>query len=225
MAPRKKTEEKATANEAADLVLEYLRKQNRPYSAIDVSANLHNKVTKASAAKILKDLHEQKAIEGRAAGELGRAYLQFISIDNFRQANRIPRFTAEACTTEQLAALDETILDLRTQTTTLVAVAKNLRGSLSSLNSTLSTADLIANVNTLETEKEQIESRLDGLKKGKAKKVTTSEREAIEKEWKKSIRVAKKRQKIVTEMWKEIKENFPDPQEREDQREMFDLDG
>jgi len=42
---------------------------------------------------------------------------------------------------------------------------------LSSLNSTLSTADLVANVTTLETEKEQIESRLDGLKKGKAKKV------------------------------------------------------
>ncbi|KAG9380574.1 Tat binding protein 1-interacting [Pyrenophora tritici-repentis] len=46
MAPRKKTEEKATANEAADMVLQYLHKQNRPYSAIDVSANLHNKVTK-----------------------------------------------------------------------------------------------------------------------------------------------------------------------------------
>ncbi|KAI4634551.1 hypothetical protein J4E83_001870 [Alternaria metachromatica] len=211
MAPRKKTEEKATANEAADLVLEYLRKQNRPYSAIDVSANLHNKVTKASAAKILKDLHEQKAIEGRAAGK----QIVYHALQN----------AAEACTTEQLAALDETILDLRTQTTTFIAAAKNLRGSLSSLNSTLSTADLVANVTTLETEKEQIESRLDGLKKGKAKKVTTSEREAIEKEWKKSIRVAKKRQKIVTEMWKEIKENFPDPQEREDQREMFDLDG
>jgi 26S proteasome regulatory subunit (ATPase 3-interacting protein) len=71
MAPRKKTEEKAAANEAADMVLHYLRvfltsyttiegnvlidrsisltstgKQNRPYSAIDISANLHNKVTK-----------------------------------------------------------------------------------------------------------------------------------------------------------------------------------
>ncbi|QRD01743.1 hypothetical protein JI435_145140 [Parastagonospora nodorum SN15] len=69
MAPRKKTEEKASANEAADMVLHYLRKQNRPYSAIDVSANLHNKVTKAAAAKVLKDLHEQKQIEGRPAGK------------------------------------------------------------------------------------------------------------------------------------------------------------
>ncbi|KAH6873084.1 Tat binding protein 1-interacting [Alternaria rosae] len=210
MAPRKKTEEKATANEAADLVLEYLRKQNRPYSAIDVSANLHNKVTKASAAKILKDLHEQKAIEGRAAGK----QIVYHALQN----------AAEACTTEQLAALDETILDLRTQTTTLVAVAKNLRSSLSSLNSTLSTADLIANAHTIETEKEQIEARIDGLKKGKAKKVTTSEREAIEKEWKKSIRVARRREKIAKEMWEKIEENLNDPQEIEKHREMFDLD-
>lgn len=63
----KKKEEKASASEAADLVLRYIRvlllppndqpkvaqclhsagKENRPYSAIEVSANLHNKVTKS----------------------------------------------------------------------------------------------------------------------------------------------------------------------------------
>ncbi|KAL1800202.1 hypothetical protein ACET3X_000544 [Alternaria dauci] len=211
MAPRKKTEEKPTANEASDLVLEYLRKQNRPYSAIDVSANLHNKVTKASAAKILKDLHEQKAIEGRAAGK----QIVYHALQN----------VAEAYTTEQLAALDESILDVRTRTTSLLASAKNLRSSLSSLNSTLSTAELIANVSALETERTEIETRLDGLKKGKAKKITATEREAIEKEWKKSIRVAKTRKKIATEMWKEIEDMLPDQQAREEHRERFDLDG
>jgi 26S proteasome regulatory subunit (ATPase 3-interacting protein) len=80
---------------------------------------------------------------------------------------------AEACTTEQLAALDESILNLRTQTTTLVAAAKNLRSSLSNINSTLSTADLVANVHALETEKAEIEARLDSLRKGKAKKVSS----------------------------------------------------
>ena len=78
---------------------------------------------------------------------------------------------AEACTTEQLAELDTKITDLRTETTTLLATAKTLRGTLSSLNSTLSTADLIANVHALETEEANILARLDGLKKGKAKKV------------------------------------------------------
>ncbi|CAN9088613.1 unnamed protein product [Alternaria sp. RS040] len=211
MAPRKKTEEKATANEASDLVLEYLRKQNRPYSAIDVSANLHNKVTKASAAKILKDLHEQKVIEGRVAGK----QIVYHALQN----------AAEACTTEQLAALDESVLNVRTQTISLLTSAKNLRSSLSSLNSTLSTTDLIASIHTLETERAEIVTRLDGLKKGKAKKITVAEREATEKEWKRSVRVAKIRKKIAMEMWKLIEGQLPDQQTREEHREMFDLDG
>ncbi|KAG9192357.1 hypothetical protein G6011_11091 [Alternaria panax] len=211
MAPRKKTEEKATANGASDLVLEYLRKQNRPYSAIDVSANLHNKVTKASAAKVLKDLHEQKAIEGRAAGK----QIVYHALQN----------AAEACTIEQLAALDESILDLRTQTTSLLTSAKNLRSTLSTLNSTLSTADLITDVHTLEAERAEIETRLDGLRKGKAKKVTATEREAIEREWKKSVYMAKMRQKIATEVWRTIEEGLPDQQTRDEHREKFDLDG
>ncbi|KNG47689.1 aaa-domain-containing protein [Stemphylium lycopersici] len=186
-------------------------KQNRPYSAIDVSANLHNKVTKAAAAKILKDLHEQKVIEGRAAGK----QIVYHALQN----------AVEACTTEQLAALDTAILDYRAQTTSLNATAKTLRATLSSLNSTLSTADLIANVHALETERAEMEARLDGLRKGKAKKVTATEREAIEKEWKKSASVARKRAKISKEMWTIIEDALPDAQAKEEHREKFDLDG
>ncbi|KAF1946734.1 Tat binding protein 1-interacting [Clathrospora elynae] len=211
MAPRKKTEEKASANEAADMVLHYLRKQNRPYSAIDVSANLHNKVTKAAAAKILKDLHEQKQIEGRAAGK----QIVYHALQN----------AAEACTTDQLAALDTQITDLRTQTSSLQTSAKTLRTTLSSLNSTLSTADLIANVHALESEEAAILARLDGLKKGKAKKVTETERQAVEKEWKKCGSVCKRREKIAAEMWKMIADFAVDGEAREELRERFDLDG
>lgn len=72
MAPTKKDgekEAKLTPEQQAVLVLDYLRKENRPYSATDISSNLKNRVTKAAAAKLLKDLHEQKKIEGRAAGK------------------------------------------------------------------------------------------------------------------------------------------------------------
>ncbi|KAH7558044.1 hypothetical protein BM1_05316 [Bipolaris maydis] len=218
MAPRKKTEEKASANEAADMVLLYLRKQNRPYSAIDVSANLHNKVTKvkltyevAAAAKILKDLHEQKLIEGRTAGK----QIVYHALQD----------AADTCTTEQLAALDAEIANLRTQTAALNATAKTLRCTLASVTSTLSTADLIANVDLLEKEKAEIAERLDGLRKGKARMVTAKEREAIEQVWKKSVRTAKNREKIAREMWKIIADNLPDDEAREEHREMFDLDG
>lgn len=62
---------------------------SRPYSAIDISTNLHNKVTKrkfffffflwsgywhrqntAYAVKALRELHQKKEIECRVAGEI-----------------------------------------------------------------------------------------------------------------------------------------------------------
>ena len=75
MAPTKKDCDKAekevklTPEQSASLILEYLRKQNRPYSATDISANLKNRVTKAAATKLLKDMHERTEIEGKAAGK------------------------------------------------------------------------------------------------------------------------------------------------------------
>lgn len=74
MAPTKKDdkaekEAKLTPQQSADLILDYLRKQNRPYSATDISANLKNRVTKAAATKLLKDLHERAEIDGKAAGK------------------------------------------------------------------------------------------------------------------------------------------------------------
>jgi len=79
---------------------------------------------------------------------------------------------ADTCTTEQLAALDAEIANLRTQTAALNATAKTLRCTLASVTSTLSTADLIANVGLLEKEKAEIEGRLEGLRKGKARMVS-----------------------------------------------------
>lgn len=71
MAPVKKDDKEAklTPEQSATLILDYLRKQNRPYSATDISTNLKNRVTKAAAAKLLKDMHERKELEGRAAGK------------------------------------------------------------------------------------------------------------------------------------------------------------
>jgi 26S proteasome regulatory subunit (ATPase 3-interacting protein) len=76
-----------------------------------------------------------------------------------------------------------------------------LRSSLSSLNSSLSTADLIANVQALESEKAEILARLDSLKEGKAKKVTKEQREEVEREWKKAVSVARKREKVARDAW------------------------
>lgn len=210
MAPRRKADEKASANGAADLVLHYLRKQNRPYSAIDVSANLHNKVTKAAAAKVLKELHEQKQIEGRSAGK----QIVYHAIQD----------PAASCTPDQLTALDTQTTDLRNQTVQLAATAKMLRSSLSALTSELSTAELLASVAALESERVEIRTRLESLKQGKAKKVTQEQREEVEREWVRCARVARKREKIARSCWGFVEDMVQDGERREELRESLGLD-
>ncbi|KAF2641413.1 TBPIP-domain-containing protein [Massarina eburnea CBS 473.64] len=198
------------AIDAAELILNYLRKVNRPYSAIEISANLHNKVTKAATAKILKDLHERNQLQGCAAGK--------------QIVYHIHQDPDDAYTPEKLATLDTTISELRTDTATLTATAKALRSSLSSLNSTLSTADLIANVQALEAEKNEILYRLETLKAGKVKKVTRKERDEVEKEWKTATTASKRRVKIAVDMWKLIEDMVDGKEKREELREALGLD-
>ena len=52
------------------MIMDYLRKQNRPYSATDISANLHNAVTKTNAAKVLKDLSDKGDLKVAVSGEV-----------------------------------------------------------------------------------------------------------------------------------------------------------
>jgi 26S proteasome regulatory subunit (ATPase 3-interacting protein) len=99
-----------------------------------------------------------------------------------------------------------------------------LRSSLSSLNSSLSTADLIANVQALESEKAEILARLDSLKEGKAKKVTKEQREEVEREWKKAVSVARKREKVARDAWGYIEDQIQEKEAREELREELGLD-
>ncbi|KAK7192869.1 hypothetical protein PSPO01_00663 [Paraphaeosphaeria sporulosa] len=213
MAPRKKTEDKekpapkATGDEAADMILNYLRECSLRSDAIDISANLHNAVTKAAAAKILKDLHERNEIEGRAAGK----QIVYHAIQN----------PEDSITLEALAALEAKTTDLRTRTAVLQSTAKTLRATLATLNSTLSTADLVAGVTAMETEKAEIQGRLESLRAGKAKKVTKRERDEVESAWEKWGKMARKRQKLSKEMWEYVDACLDDAgQDREQKAEV-----
>ncbi|KAF9701226.1 hypothetical protein EKO04_000867 [Ascochyta lentis] len=211
MAPRKKTEkeEKATGAEGSDMILHYLRRENRPYSAIDVSSNLHNKVTKAAAAKLLKDLHEQKQIEGRPAGK----QIVYHALQD----------PDDAVSPEQLVNYDARITQLQTQTTDLQALTKTLRSTLATLNSTLGTADMLSNIASLEHEKTEVVTRLESLRAGHAKKVTAEERVKVEKDWKIVRGVMGRREKIAKDFWAMVKEGTEGAEALEELREGWGM--
>lgn len=127
-------------------------------------------------------------------------------------------------TPDQLAALDTTINNLRTETATLQTTAKTLRATLTTLNATLSTSDLVSNVTTLEKEKTEIGRRLEVLKVGKAKKVTRKEMQGVDDEVRKWGGAARRRERIVRDMWRLIEDALPDRDGREEVREALGLD-
>jgi 26S proteasome regulatory subunit (ATPase 3-interacting protein) len=75
MPPRKtattSTTTKPTSDDtkACSIILNYLVSQNRPYSATEISSNLHNAVTKARTDKLLKEMFERGEIAGKASGK------------------------------------------------------------------------------------------------------------------------------------------------------------
>jgi 26S proteasome regulatory subunit, ATPase 3, interacting protein len=56
-------------HDPSELIMSYLKSQNRPYSATDISSNLHNKVTKMKTDKFLKEMFERRQIDGKVSGK------------------------------------------------------------------------------------------------------------------------------------------------------------
>lgn len=127
-------------------------------------------------------------------------------------------------TADQLATYDARTQALESRTTELHALAKTLRATLTSLTGSLSTADLISGISSLEREKAGITARLDGLRAGHARKVTKEEREAVERGWRGAKGVCERRERIAREFWKVVEEGTESKEACGELREMWGLD-
>ncbi|KAK5113534.1 hypothetical protein LTR62_003403 [Meristemomyces frigidus] len=211
MAPTKeesKKEAKLTPEQAAEMVLDYLRRQNRPYSATDISTNLKNRVTKAAAAKLLKDLHERKEIEGRAAGK----QLVYHAIQEEPDEDGLSKLQEMDAETTRLR---EAIVALKTE-------EKELRASLREGAVQVPVSELKLAVAKLEEEKSNSTARLMKLQSGNVKPVSAAEREKINAEHKKWTKIVSARSKIRNELWQEIAA-MTERKDHEEIRESLDL--
>ncbi|KAI9886567.1 MAG: regulatory particle non-ATPase [Watsoniomyces obsoletus] len=196
MPPRQEKVEKASPDKAADMILQYLRKQNRPYSATDISTNLHNKVTKAAAAKTLKELHERGELMGRTSGK--------------QAVYHVPQNPSEVATPEELSAMDDEMTSLKESITQLKAEYKTLATNLNNLQSTVTTNDLREAVQELEDTRTELLERLTPLREGNVSPIPMAEREKVEKEYVKARRDAVVRKRIFEEFWGLVRDGLPD---------------
>ncbi|KAG0001418.1 hypothetical protein BGZ65_003506 [Modicella reniformis] len=92
-----------THKKSEKLVLDYLTKQNRPYSVTDIVSNLHAAVSKAECQRIMNALVEKDLVTAKLYGK------QAIYV--------VRQDTIDTVTPEELAAIDNEITMLQSQIT------------------------------------------------------------------------------------------------------------
>ncbi|CAG8765179.1 6301_t:CDS:2, partial [Acaulospora morrowiae] len=73
---------KGIKDDAEQKVLDYLRKQNRPYSVTDISNNLHNAITKAAIQKALTNLVDKEEVGCKTYGKQSVYVVKQVRITN-----------------------------------------------------------------------------------------------------------------------------------------------
>ncbi|OJJ84108.1 putative TBP interacting domain protein [Aspergillus glaucus CBS 516.65] len=184
----------------------------RKAKAIDISSNLHNKVTKTYAAKALRELHQNKEVEGRVAGK--------------QTVYHVPQDSSDEATTGVIANLDEEIKQLEEKLATLKTDEKNARAELATLRSKPLLSELRQDIDRLETEKESMLARLDEFHgRDSSVQVSPEERAEVEREWKRWQRQVNVRRRICRDMWMKCSEVVPEGMTREELWESLGLEG
>ncbi|RAL06323.1 putative TBP interacting domain protein [Aspergillus ibericus CBS 121593] len=215
MAQRKGKNDKHSGGDAAHdgpaLILEYLRKQNRPYSATEISANLQNRITKAHAAKALRELHQNKQIEGRAAGK--------------QAVYHALQETCNEATPEIIAALDEKAERLQEQATNLQATEKKTRAELAAVNARPLLFELRRDISQLQQEQEALQARLLEARGSDSESVPIQLKLKAEKDWKHWHNHASIRGRICRDLWRKCSEVVPENMTGEELWESLGLEG
>ncbi|KAF7715096.1 Uncharacterized protein PECH_007653 [Penicillium ucsense] len=202
MAPRTEKETKGNSAEIDDasLILDYLREQNRPYSAIEVSANLHNKVNKAQAGKILKDLHQKGEIEGRTAGK----QIVYHALQK----------SSDPASPELLTALGQEITTLQEELSIIKANEKKARAALATLQAKPRLSALREEIRQLATERDAAQARVHENRSDSGDdhqpQISPAARAQLERDWTQWQRHARLRRRICRELWECCSEVLPE---------------
>ncbi|GAQ04866.1 hypothetical protein ALT_2187 [Aspergillus lentulus] len=185
------------ANDETSLILDYL-----PSQAIDVSTNLHNKVSKTHAAKVLRELHRKKEIEAQVSGK----HTVYHAVQE----------ATDELTMEAIATMDEKIKQLEEQATTFKTKEKKARTELATLSTKPLLCELRRDVGQLEQGTQAVTSRLKKIQESDSIQVSPEERAKLGQEWRRWNKIASVRKRICRDLWSNCLEVVPDSVSREE---------
>ncbi|KAI8319244.1 TBPIP-domain-containing protein [Martensiomyces pterosporus] len=174
-------------------VLEYLVKSNRPYSANDISSQLHGLVSPAQAKKMLNDLADEGKIERKVNGKQLIFYAIQTDID-------VP-------SVEDAEQEEETIKELEDRLAQIKEENKALAARLHGLNSALTDDQMRERISKLNLEIGENEGRLENLRSGEV--ISPEEKSKIEKEHAAMVKHWATRKRVFREISNTISEGYP----------------
>ncbi|KAJ6603149.1 TBPIP-domain-containing protein [Mycena sp. CBHHK59/15] len=172
--------------EAEDLVLDYVKKMNRPYGAVDVSANLKGAVPKTAVQKILLALAEK--------GELVQKTYGKTSFFVANQAN------IKSIPAEQFTVLEEEHKTIEEENKWLGAEVKTLSSELAKLKAGLTDAQLDIHINEVTEAIKKTTAQLQPLRSG-APLISAEDLEQVDADWIKWRVEWVRRKKIFNDFW------------------------
>mmetsp|Transcript_903 Transcript_903/g.953 ORF Transcript_903/g.953 Transcript_903/m.953 type:complete len:201 (-) Transcript_903:36-638(-) len=168
------------------MIEEYMLKQNRPYSVINVCDNLHGKIKKAQVQKLMDNLSAEKKLTCK---EFGKAKVYLVDQSQF------PEYDAE-----ELATLDKEIEQAKNVAKELTEKSKSLQQSLKNIKTQYTDAELDALLIEKREKTKKMQDRYDSLTSGQCEQVSEDQIDKRQKEVNKYQTEWRRRKRIVKDI-------------------------
>ncbi|KAG1843352.1 TBPIP-domain-containing protein [Suillus subalutaceus] len=185
--------------EAEDAILQYLKRMNRPFGAVDVSANLKGAVPKAATQKILVALAEKGEIVQKTYGKTSFFVANQASID--------------AVPADKLTELEVECKTVEDSNNVLAVEVKAITAELSKLKNCPTDEELEAQIASTKKGIMQLTDRLVPLRSG-APLISAEELVKIDADWARWRAEWIRRRKVFMTFWQLATDSLP-PQEAE----------
>ncbi|KAF4563451.1 hypothetical protein EYR40_006817 [Pleurotus pulmonarius] len=195
MASKQKTDVKVLkGQEAEDKILEYMKRMNRPFGAVDVAANLKGAVAKTVTQKLLVSLAEKGELVQKLYGKT-----------TFFVANQA---TIASVPDEEIATLETERKQVEEENTLKAAEVKALTNELARLKSTPTNDELDTQIADTKAAIAKALARLQPLRGGTTL-VSADDIAQIDAEWVKWRAEWTRRRKIFTSFWQLATDALP----------------
>ncbi|XP_029013899.1 homologous-pairing protein 2 homolog [Betta splendens] len=178
------------------LILAYLNEKNRPYSAQDVFCNLQKQhgLGKTAVVKAMELL----ALEGKIKEKTyGKQKIYFADQAQFKEVSDA-----------DLKEMDRQLSELNADAHALTQSCRQLDAELKELTSSLTTEEVISEIQQLKGECSGYRTRLEKIKSA-ANHVTPEEKEKVYKERNIYVKEWKRRKRLASDMIGAIMEGYP----------------